>query len=133
MKLFPDDLWRREGIDDLMSVPAFLAHHAVWCISLGHLLNVPREKMPHDPGVRSYERANMPERSQLLALLNDIRMYAKVSYGEMENDEYLNDSETSRNAVGRVMYTIAHIRHHLGQLVQILKENNIRPPKWYPN
>lgn len=129
IKLFPDDLWRREGVSDMLMVPAFLAHHTVWCMSLGHLLNIPKEKRPNDPGIRDYKRENLPEKSQLLALLDDIRAYTTSFYGKMENDVYLSGEKTS--PIGRIMYTIAHTRHHFGQLVQILKENNIKPPRWY--
>ncbi len=133
VNLFPDSLWQREGIDDMMMVPAFLAHHTIWCMSLGHLLNIPKEKIPNEPyiprhekwqWIPDYQREYLPTMSQLLALLNDIREYTDSVYGKMNNDTYIGDNSSILN---KVVYTIAHTRHHLGQLTQILKENDIMP------
>jgi hypothetical protein len=129
---FTDDLWQREGEEDLLRVPAFLAHHTVWCICLGHLLNIPHDRMPSNPTFPPYRRENMPTREQLVALLNDIRAYTDEVYGQMPNEAYLAKGENGMEPLGMVMYTIAHTRHHLGQLSQLLKENGLGPPKWYP-
>ena len=98
VNLFPDNLWQREGIDDMMMVPAFLAHHTIWCMSYEHLLNIPKEKMPNEPYIPRYEewpwkpdyqREYLPTKSQLLALLNDIREYTDSVYGKMDDGDYL--------------------------------------------
>jgi hypothetical protein len=131
VRLFPGDLWRRDAAKDLMMVPAFLAHHTIWCIRLRHLLDIPQDKLPPDPARGRYSRECVPQQEQLLGVLDAIRSYSAAVYGQMDDDTYLRKT-ASYDALGRVMYTIAHTRHHLGQLVQILKENGIKPPKWYP-
>ena len=127
LKRVPDDLWARKGMEDLMMVPGFLAHHTIWCIRLRHLLNIPEDRLPGNPAPGHYTRANLPSKEQLLGVLEGIRSYCKESYGKMDNEAYLSD-----RSIGRAMYTIAHTRHHLGQLAQILKEHGINPGKWYP-
>lgn len=129
--LFPDDLWQREGETDMLRVPAFLAHHTVWCMSLRHLLNIPEDRMPGNI-YPDYRRDKMLTHEQVLGILADIRTYTTEVYGTMPNDEYLNKGDKPFEPLGAVMYTIAHTRHHLGQLVQILKEHSIKPPAWYP-
>ncbi len=126
----PDELWYRKGVKGMM-VPGILAGHAVWCIRLSHLLNIPPRNLP--------PRRKVPTQEELIAVLHAIGSYAASAYGRMDNDTYLTRSPRSGRGRGtlaapinRVMYTIAHTRHHLGQLVQILKENGIKPPKWYP-
>jgi hypothetical protein len=131
VRLFTDDLWRREGAKDLMMVPAFLAHHMIWCIRLRHLLDITQDKLPPDPAKGRYSRQCIPQQEQLLSLLDAVRSYSAAVYGKMDDETYIGEA-TSSDPIGRVMYTIAHTRHHLGQLVQILKENGIKPPKWYP-
>jgi hypothetical protein len=119
----PHDLWHRKGVKGMM-VPAVLAAHAVWCIRLRHLLNIPLNKLP--------SRKRVPTQEQLVAVLDAIRSYTASVYGRMGDATYLTKEGNGAAPISRVMYTIAHTRHHLGQLVQILKENGIKPPKWYP-
>ena len=129
--LFPDELWQREGETDMLRVPAFLAHHTVWCMGLEHLLNIPIERMPHNI-YPDYGPDKLLTKQQVLDILNDIRAYAAEVYAPMPNEEYLAKGDKPHVPLGSVMYTIAHTRHHLGQLCQLLKENGISPPKWYP-
>ena len=83
---------------------------------------IPRyEKWPWKP---EYQREYLPSKSQLLALLNDIREYTDSVYGKMDNDAYLRGD---RAILSMVVYTISHTRYHVGQLGQILKENGIMP------
>jgi len=132
VKCFPADLWRREDEDELLSVPAFLAHHTIWCMHLPHLLAIPEDKLPPNPADRHYRRDKLPSQQQLLDYLDGIREYCSAYYGQMSNDDYLSQGDSFAEPLGMVIYTIAHTRHHLGQLVQILKDNGITPSKWYP-
>lgn len=120
---FPNDLWHRKGVKGMM-IPAVLAAHAVWCIRLRHLLNIPLNKLP--------SRKRVPTQEQLVAILDAIRAHTVSVYGRMDDATYLAKEGTGAAPISRVIYAIAHTRHHLGQLVQILKENGIKPPKWYP-
>jgi len=129
--LFPDELWEREGEEDMLRVPAFLAHHTVWCMSLEHLLNIPIERTPHNI-YPDYGCDRMLTKAQVLDLLTDIRAHVAEVYAPMPNEEYLSMGDKPHVPLGAVMYTIAHTRHHLGQLTQLLKENGVSPPKWYP-
>lgn len=132
VRLFPDDLWRRADVDDMMQVPAFLAHHAIWCMRLSHLLNVPENEPPPNPVIGDYSRDNLPAKEAMLAVLAGIRSYTADVYGRMTNDAYLSKGDSPSEPIGRLLYTIAHTRQHLGELVQILRADGIAPPTWYP-
>jgi len=132
VRLFPDALWTRDGVEDLMMVPAFLAHHTIWCIRLRHLLNIPEGELPANPVRDNYNRDSVPSKEQLLGFLDGIRHHSTSQYGRMANDDYLSKKQAPFEPIGTVIYTIAHTRQHMGQLIQILKENGITPPKWYP-
>ena len=110
-----------------MMVPAFLTHHTIWCMRLGHLLNIPEDRLPSNPAPGYYTCANLPSEEQLLGVLEGIRSYCGEFYGKMDNETYL-----SNRSIGRAMHTIAHTRHHLGQLAQILKKHGISHGKWCP-
>ena len=62
----------------------------------------------------------------------DIRAYAKEVYGQMPNDAYLAVDDSGQSPLGRIMYALAHTRHHYGQIVQILRDNDVEEPDWYP-
>ena len=128
---FPDELWARKVEPDMLRIPAFLAHHTVWCMSLEHLLNIPIGRMPNNI-YPDYSPENIFTRDQVLAILRDIKAHSTQTYGQMPDDEYLSKSDRPFVPLGAVMYTIAHTRHHLGQLIQLLKEHGINPPDWYP-
>ena len=132
VRLFPDDLWTRDSVEDLMMAPAFLAHHTIWCMRLRHLLDIPEDELPANPAPGHYSRDCVPSKEQLLAFLDGIRSYSTSHHGQMANDGYLSKRQAPFQPIGMVIYTIAHTRQHMGQLVQILKENGTAPPKWYP-
>jgi hypothetical protein len=111
----------------MLNVPCFLAHHAVWRMVLPHLLRIPAGALQHDVEP-DYAPDKPVSKEQVLALLGDIRSYASEVYGEMPNAEYLREEEKGSSALGRIMYAIAHTRHHYGQLVQILRDNGQDPP-----
>ncbi len=132
VKAFPDALWRREEEEgDLLRVPAFMAHHAVSCMALAHLFNIPSGAFPDDLSP-PYERAKTPSQDQVLKTLDGIRRYTKQVYGSMPDDEYLEKRGKPHVPLGAVAYALAHGRHHLGQLTQVLRANGVAPPKWYP-
>lgn len=128
---FPDELWRRQAAPDMLRVPCFLAHHTVWCMVLDHLLRIPGERLPHNIQP-DYGPDKPMTQQQLIQLLKDVQAYAADVYGEMPNAEYLASDDRGLSVLGRVMYTIAHTRHHYGQLVQILRDNGLEAPDWYP-
>ena len=131
IKVFPDELWRRRTGENMLAVPCFIAHHTVWCMVLDHLLRVPVDRLPHNI-YPDYGPDKMLTQQQVLALLDDIQAYAADVYGKMPNDDYLAVDERGMSPLGRVMYTLAHTRHHYGQLVQILRDNGLDAPDWYP-
>jgi uncharacterized damage-inducible protein DinB len=110
-------------------------------MGLSHLLDIPQDQLPADPARGRRTRSCLRTREQLITVLDAIPSYTACAYGQMDNDTYLTKRSARRclskratriAPISRVMYTIAHTRHHLGQLVQILKEHGIDPPKWYP-
>jgi DinB family protein len=129
IECFPEDLWQRREAEDMMHVPAFIAHHAVWCIVLPHLLRVPEEARPSDLGMGEYERAVLPSRAAVLKLLAEIREYARAHYPQPLREEL---GLGKPDVVGRITYTLVHTRQHMGQLTQLLKEHDIAPSQWYP-
>jgi hypothetical protein len=132
VSLFPADLWERKDVDVMMRVPAFLAHHTIWCMRMSHLLDVPENEPPDNPVIGNYTRDNLPTKEALLAVLNGIRSYSDGVYGCMTDDAYLSKGEAPSEPIDRIIYAIAHTRQHLGEMVQILREHRIGPPTWYP-
>lgn len=131
VEAFPEDLWNREDESNALSIPCFLAHHTVWCLSLEHLLDIPGEKMPHNM-YPDYGNGKRISKEQVLLILDDVEVYLSEVYLAMGNQEYLEKGEGKYEPLGAVMYALGHTRHHMGQLAQILKENGIAPPGWYP-
>lgn len=129
--VFHDELWRRQAGENMLAVPCFLAHHTVWCMVLDHLLRIPVDRLPHNI-YPDYGPDKMLTQQQILDLHADIQAYAAEVYAEMPNADYLAVDEHGMSPLGRVMYTLAHTRHHYGQLVQILRDNGLDAPDWYP-
>jgi hypothetical protein len=128
----PEELWHR-GADreDMLRVPCFLAHHMVWCMVLKHLLRIPAASLPHNVHP-DYAPDKLLTKRQVLDLLADIRAYAGEVYGQMPNEAYLAADDSGQSPLGRLMYTLAHTRHHYGQIVQILRDHGLDGPDWYP-
>jgi len=85
---------------------------------MGHLLNIPADQLPHDPG-----QDKTPSRQEVKALLGDIAQYILREYRGRSNEE----------VVGRVrnlMYALRHAHYNVGMLAQILKNNGIEAPAW---
>jgi len=132
IRTFPDELWRRPAKgENPLGTPCFLAHHTVWCMVLEHLLRIPAEELPHNV-YPDYGPDMEITQENLLALHGEIQAYAAKVYGKMSNEDYLTVDERGMSPIGRIMYTIAHTRHHYGQLVQILRDNGLEDPDWYP-
>ena len=131
IKVFPDGLWCRQSGESMLAVPCFIAHHTVWCMVLDHLLRIPVDRLPHNI-YPDYGPDKLLTQQQVLDLLGEIRAYAGGVYGGMSNGDYLAVDERGMSPLGRVMYTLAHTRHHYGQLVQILRDNGLDAPDWYP-
>jgi hypothetical protein len=103
----------------------------VWCMTLDHLLRIDTKDLPHNiPPDYGPEKTIKAE--QVLALLGDIRAYARGSYAEMPDAEYLAEDDHGQTPLGRMMYALAHTRHHYGQFVQMLRDAGVEPPGWYP-
>ncbi len=131
VRAFPERLWRREDQTDLLRVPAFMAHHTVWCMALEHLLNIPSDSFPNDI-CPPYDRAKTPTPDEVSAMLAGVKKHTREVYGSMGDDEFLAKRDRPHVPLGALTYALAHGRQHLGQLAQILKENDITPPGWYP-
>lgn len=137
LRAFPDALWNRPGSQDdgdwnqPIAAPRFLAHHTVWCMSLEHLLRIEQRDLPHNI-FPDYGPDKEMTRQQVLDILADVRAYARSHYAQMPEEDYLRQDEKGQSPLGRMMYALAHTRHHYGQLVQILRDSGIEPPDWYP-
>ncbi|NQU43094.1 DinB family protein [bacterium] len=129
--LFPDALWGRQTSENILNIPCFLAHHTVWCMVLSHLLRIPEERLPHNL-YPDYGPGKSVTQRQVLDLLADIRDYVGDVCAGMSNEDYLKEDEKGASPLGRILYTLAHTRHHYGQLVQMLRSNGLQPPDWYP-
>ena len=131
VKAFPDALWTRDDVEDLLCVPAVMAHHTVWCMSLDHLLNIPREDFTNTT-YPPYDRSRLPTKEQVLEMLSGIKDYTTRVYSSMPDDEFLEKRDKPHVPLGAAAYALGHGRHHIGQLAQVLKENGVTPPAWYP-
>jgi hypothetical protein len=129
----PDELWTRDlcGSGGWWSRPCYVAHHMVWCMALDHLLRVPFDAMPHNV-FPDYGKGIEISQQQVLDILSDIRHQCRARYRDMTDEDYLTPDDKGMVPISRVMYALAHTRQHYGQLVQILRENGIDAPDWYP-
>jgi len=121
IKNCPKDLWSREYEKDYMKIPAVIAYHILWCISLSHHLdipNIPEERFPPKP------IPPVQEKEKVLELLNWMRNAVIDKYQDMEDDMFL-------GLIDKYIYAISHLRHHYGQFLQIIKEHGISRPRWY--
>ena len=122
---FPDELWFR---DDLKRTPApaWEAYHAVSALAMGHILDIPAKRLSHDPGENP-----PPSRKAVLALLDDVRGYVLDALSSL-SDEQLADQTRQSDGTGveNLMYAFRHTHHHVGLLIQILREHGGKPPQW---
>ena len=137
LEAFPEELWNRQdpqadwSEDAAIAAPRFLAHHTIWCLCLGHLLRIDHKRLPHHRWP-DYGPDKPLDKGDLLALLDEIRQYARQIYAPMDDQTYLTADAKGQTPLGRMMYALAHTRHHYGQLVEILRGGGIEPPMWYP-
>ncbi|MHC4985525.1 MAG: DinB family protein [Planctomycetota bacterium] len=122
---YSDELWFR---DDLKRTPppAWEAYHAVSSLAMGHILDIPAKCLPHDPGEEP-----PPSRKAVLALLDDVRKYVTEALSSLSDEQLL---AWTRNGDGtcveNLMYAFRHTHHHVGLLIQILRERGGKPPQW---
>ncbi len=122
---YTDDLWFR---DDLKRTPqpAWEGYHAVSSLAMGHILNIPAKCLPHDPG-----EDPPPSRRAVLALLDDVRGYVLDSLPALSDEQLVNQTRNgSGTGVENLMYSFRHAHHHVGLLIQILREHGGKPPAW---
>ena len=66
-------------------------------------------------------------------MLNEIEEKFYVKYGKLTNEELLTKISNDKfTAIDQLVYVLGHFRYHMGELVQIGKENGIEEPTWYP-
>jgi len=122
---YSDELWFR---GDLKRTPqaAWEAYHAVSSLAMGHILDIPANRLPHDPG-----EDPPPSREAVLALLADIRSYVLDALSPMSDEQLVSQTrQCDGTGVENLMYAFRHAHHHVGLLIQILREHGGNPPQW---
>jgi len=121
---YSDELWFR---DDLKRtpMPAWEAYHAISTVGARHMLSIPPEQLPHDPG-----QEPPPSREQVLALLADVRRHVLHRFSALTDEELVGNAKAPGTGVENLMYVFRHAHHHVGLLIQILREHGTQPPKW---
>jgi hypothetical protein len=128
----PGDLWKRSppGKKDWhLMRPSILALHTVFSLTMSHMFNLPglSKKFGIDP------RTTKITKEFILQMLNEIEEKFYVKYGKLTNEELLTKISNDKfTAIDQIVYVLGHFRYHMGELVQIGKENGIEEPKWYP-
>ena len=93
------------------------------------MFNLPelRKKFENEP------RAAEITKEFILQMLNEIEDKFLVKYGKLTNEMMLTKISNDKfTAIDQMVYVLGHFRYHMGELVQIGKENGIEEPKWYP-
>ncbi len=128
----PEDLWKRSppGKKDWYFMrPSRLALHTVITLTLRHMFNLPELRKKFDIDTKTAEIT----KEFLLQMLNEIEEKFYVKYGKLTNEELLTKISNDKfTAIDQIVYVLGHFRYHMGELVQIGKENGIEEPKWYP-
>jgi hypothetical protein len=66
-------------------------------------------------------------------MMDEIEEKFGAKYGKLTNEELLTTISNDKfTAIDQMVYVLGHFRYHMGELVQIGKENGIEEPKWYP-
>ena len=122
---YSDELWFRNDLKRT-PMPAWEAYHAVSALAMGHLLNIPATSLPHDPGENP-----PPSRQAVLALLADIKCFVLEALSSLSDEQLVNQTRRSEGTgIENLMYSFRHTHHHVGLLIQILREHGGKPPQW---
>ena len=122
---YSDELWFR---DDLRQTPqpAWEAYHAVSSLAMGHILDIPVKCLPHDPGEEP-----PPSRQAVLDLLADVRNYVLEAISSMSDEQLVSQTrQCDGTGIENLMYAFRHTHHHVGLLIQILRQHGGKPPTW---
>jgi hypothetical protein len=132
VKNLPGDLWKRPipGKKNwYLMKPPILTFHTVFTLTLRHMFNLPelRKKFDIDPTTTEITK------EFIFQMLDEIKDKFFVKYGKLANEELLTRISNDKfTAIDQMVYVLGHFRYHMGELVQIGKENGIEEPKWYP-
>ena len=128
----PEDLWKRPppGKKEwYLMKPPILAFHTVFTLTLRHMFNLPELQKKFGIDTRTAEIT----KELIFQMLNEIEDKFLVKYGKLTNEELLTKISNDKfTAIDQMVYVLGHFRYHMGELVQIGKENGVEEPKWYP-
>ncbi|MHA1987447.1 MAG: hypothetical protein ACW98D_12485 [Promethearchaeota archaeon] len=128
----PVDLWKRPppGKKDwYLMIPSILAYHMVFTLTLRHMFNLPELRKKFEIDLRTEKIT----KEFIIQMLDEIEDKFHVKYGKLTNEMTLTKISSDKfTAIDQIVYVLGHFRYHMGELVQIGKENGIEEPKWYP-
>ena len=121
----PDDLWCRLETQTSES-PVWLAYHTLAAVAMPHLLNISSFGHPGE-----IQEGDIVPRSDVQTILRDIRDHVVHEYTGKSDEMILKAGETGGSpGVKNLIYTLRHTQHHIGEFLQVIKENGIEPPAW---
>jgi hypothetical protein len=134
IEAFPEGQWRSGDVDFL--VPARQALHAVEAAEY-YMSEYPGEfEWGHRFGA-DWEGAapeKLPTRTELLGYLDEVRMKVDKWLAGMGERGLLEPRQdfpwTGKTALGRALYVLRHIQHHLAEMNTELRRRGIDRPKW---
>ncbi len=118
----PDTLWGAVRTRQSYS-PAMHAYHAIRTLAMPHMLNIPSIELPIEPGLD-----NMPAKDDVLVMLDEITEYMSKHLVGLTDKEILYNGEVP--SVSNLMYALRHAQHHIGMMIGILVEHDIKEPAW---
>ncbi len=137
IEAFPEEEWRAADEDDL--IPARQAIHIIessafysgeWTgkkFPTGKRLGCDRELAPPD---------ELPSRRDVLTYLDEAKAKVETWLTKRGDDGLLGEPEdkrfpwTGKCELGRALYLIRHMHHHLGKIHNELRRRGIDRPKW---
>jgi uncharacterized damage-inducible protein DinB len=134
IEAFPDDEWRKGDVGFL--IPCRQAYHAVEAIEY-YLSEYPGEfKWGHRFGGdwENTRPEDLPTQEQMLAYLDEMRSTVDGWLQRLGDEGLLAPQKgfpwTGKCALGRALYVLRHIQHHLAQMNAELRRRGIDRPKW---
>lgn len=130
--LFPEAEWKHGETDYLR--PAGVAFHVVECLDF-YTQEKPGKEFPwgYRFNVNWYEpeSAKLPDKDQVLTYLSE--METKLANWFEDNDLLSEEKlmpKMAKTMLGRAVYGIRHMQHHLSEMAQELTSRGYKAPEW---
>lgn len=128
---FPEELWARpikEGWEFLN--PSILAHHCLGGMCGAWFSEEIADQFPDK--YKGHGKTQL-SKDEVYEMLEGVQKIFLDGYSSYSDEEYLSKVDAKgRSIANRMLFQVGHFRYHLGQLTQILRDNGIEEPEYFP-